>query len=180
MDLQVLFVQGGGAGAYEMDAKLAISLQHALGDRYRVWYPRMPNEEQPDYYAYRDQIAASLASLEGPVVLVGHSLGAFVLLRFLSEKPTSYRAAGIFLIAAPYVGMGGWQDEHYAIPENLAARLPEGIPIYFYHSRDDETVPFSHLALYAERLPQAVIREGDGGHQLNNDLSAVARDIRRL
>jgi uncharacterized protein len=41
-------------------------------------------------------------------------------------------------------------------------------------------VPFAHLALYAEKLPQAAVRELDGrGRQLNNDLSEVADDIKR-
>ncbi len=39
---QVLFVQGGGNGGYEVDAKLAASLQEALGTAYHVRYPRMP------------------------------------------------------------------------------------------------------------------------------------------
>jgi hypothetical protein len=38
-----------------------------------------------------------------------------------------------------------------------------------------------HLAMYAEKLPQASLREFDGrGHQFNNDLSKVAADIARL
>jgi predicted alpha/beta hydrolase family esterase len=180
MRQQVLFLQGGGAGAHDADAMLALSLQHALGDHYRVWYPRIPHEEQPAYHAYRAQITASLASLAAPVILVGHSVGGFVLVRFLSEEPSTCQVAGLFLIAAPYVGKGGWQDAHYEMPDNLAARLPAGVPIHCYHSRDDEIVPFAHLALYAQRLPLAVIREVDGGHQLNNDLSAVARDIKHL
>src|ERR687897_976388 len=50
-----------------------------------------------------------------------------------------------------------------------------------YHSRDDETVPFAHLALYAEKLPRATVKEFDGrGHQFDDDLSEVARDIGRL
>jgi uncharacterized protein len=178
MKQQVLFIQGGAAGAHDADAMLATSLQQSLGDHYQVWFPRIPNEENPEYHTYRAQIAASLASLDGPVILVGHSLGGFFLVRFLSERQTDYQIAGIFLIATPYVGMGGWHDEEYAIPDDLAARLPEGVPVYCYHSRDDETAPFSHLALYAKRLPHAVIREVDGGHQLNNDLSVVANDIK--
>jgi hypothetical protein len=42
-------------------------------------------------------------------------------------------------------------------------------------------VPFAHLALYAEKLPQASIHEFDGrGHQFDDDLSEVARDIKEL
>jgi predicted alpha/beta hydrolase family esterase len=180
MNKQVLFIQGGGAGAHDADAPLAASLQHALGDHYQVSYPRMPNEAQPDYHTYRAKIAVALASLDDPVILVGHSVGGFCLIRFLAEKQIDAQIAGIFLIAAPYVGMGGWQDEEYAIPDDLATRLPEGVPLYCYHSRDDDIVPFAHLARYAQRLPHAVIREVDGGHQLNDDLSVVATDITHL
>jgi hypothetical protein len=55
------------------------------------------------------------------------------------------------------------------------------MPISLYHCRDDAVVPFDHLALYAQALPRATVRAFDeGGHQLNNDLSAVARDIASL
>jgi pimeloyl-ACP methyl ester carboxylesterase len=51
--------------------------------------------------------------------------------------------------------------------------------VFFYHSRDDEVVPFEHLALYQAKLPKATVREFDGrGHQFGDDLSEVARDIR--
>jgi pimeloyl-ACP methyl ester carboxylesterase len=93
------------------------------------------------------------------------------------EKPI----AGLFLIAAPFVGTEGWQVEEDAPPEDFASKLPEGLPVFLYHSRDDEWVPYAHLALYAEKLPQATIHEFDGrGHQFDGDLSEVARDIKEL
>jgi len=58
---------------------------------------------------------------------------------------------------------------------------PKGAPIFLYHSRDDEIVPFAHMAIYAKKLPQATIRKFNGrGHQFNNDLSEVAKDITSL
>jgi uncharacterized protein len=93
------------------------------------------------------------------------------------EKPI----AGLFLIAAPFVGTEGWQVEEDAPAEDFAAKLPEGLPVFLYHSRDDEWVPYAHLALYAEKLPQATIHEFDGrGHQFDGDLSEVAGDIKEL
>jgi len=51
--------------------------------------------------------------------------------------------------------------------------------IFLYHNRDDEIVPFRHLALHATRLPRAIVREGNrGGHQFGNDLVNVASDMR--
>jgi uncharacterized protein len=68
-----------------------------------------------------------------------------------------------------------------ALPEDFASKLPRGTPIFFYHGSDDEAVPFAHLALYAKKVPRAIIRTLDGrGHQLNNDLTEVVADIRSL
>jgi predicted alpha/beta hydrolase family esterase len=181
MNKQVLFVHGGGEGAYEEDKKLAENLQNALRAAFDVRCPRMPDEASPDSEAWKGTIARELAALDGEVVLVGHSLGAFVLLRYITEEAVEKPVAGLFLVAAPYVGTEGWQVEEDALPEDFASKLPEGLPVFLYHSRDDEVVPFAHLALYAEKLPQASIHEFDGrGHQFDDDLSEVARDIKEL
>ena len=47
----------------------------------------------------------------------------------------------------------------YALHDGFASRLPNGLSVFLYHSRDDEVVPFAHLALYSERLAQATIHE---------------------
>ena len=61
---------------------------------------------------------------------------------------------------------------------DFAAKLPPGALVFLYHSQDDEIVPFSHLAFYARILPKATVREiASGGHQLNNDLTMIAKDI---
>jgi hypothetical protein len=52
----VLFIQGGGEGAYEADAVLAKSLQRALGDEYDVRYPQMPDESNPDMQTWKTKI----------------------------------------------------------------------------------------------------------------------------
>jgi hypothetical protein len=118
------------------------------------------------------------------VTLVGHSLGGSFLLKYLSEEKIDVQVGGLFLIAAPYWGGDGWRYDGYeevALPKDFASKLPKGAPIFFYHGRDDEVAPFAHLALYADRLPQATIRALDArGHQLNNDLSRVAADIKCL
>ena len=103
----------------------------------------------------------------------------------LSTKGDTKKIAGIFLIATPFWGGDkGWKYEGYealALPEGHANQLPSNAPVFFYHSRDDEIVPFAHLALYAQKFPQATIRElNGGGHQLHNDLSEVVEDIKSL
>lgn len=177
----VLFIQGAAAGAYDEDMRLAENLGTSLGQRFEVHYPRMPNEDDASYAQWREQIELEFASMPGPVVVAGHSVGASVLMKWLSERQDERSIAGAFLLACPYWGGEGWRYEGYEeleLQPGFAARLQPEMPIHLYHCRDDEVVPFGHLALWARALPQAVIRAIDaGGHQFNNDLSALAQDI---
>jgi uncharacterized protein len=170
MKKQVLFIQGGGEGAYAEDELLAVSLQQALGAEYGVIYPHMPGEDDPQYEPWAAQIAVEHGALGDDAIVVGHSVGGAVLLRHLSEAKIDKGIAGIFIIAAPAWGAEEWQ-----------ADLPAGVPVFLYHGRDDEIVPFTHLEQLAEKFPQATVRDVEGGgHQFNNGLSVVARDIKGL
>ena len=184
MTKHVLLIQGAGTGACEEDKKLAASLTKSLGTDYEVHYPAMVDEENAPYEQWTQQIEQELAAMQGPIILVGHSVGASVLIKWLSETEVRTPIGGIFLTATPFWGGNGWLYEGYeelALPEEPATKLPTGVSIFLYHCRDDETVPFDHLAHYAQVLPQATVRElAAGGHQLNNDLSEVARDIKTL
>lgn len=185
MKPQVLFIQGAGEGAYKEDEKLVTSLRRFLGSTYEVRYPVMQNENDAAYKTWVHQIKGELATIKDHVILVGHSVGGSILIKFLTETKTDKAVAGIFLIAAPFWGSdGGWTYDGYealVLPEETDTKLPGEVPIFLYHSKDDEIVPFDHLALYAKRFPGATIRElGGRGHQLSNDLSEVANDIKEL
>jgi predicted alpha/beta hydrolase family esterase len=181
MKSRVLFIHGGGEGAYEEDRRLVESLQDALGTAYDVRCPKMPDQDRPVYQAWKERIAKELEALEGEVILVGHSLGGSILLKYLSEEEVEKPILGLFLVATPYWGVEDWEVGEYALREDFASRIPKEIAVFLYHSRDDEVVPFAHAALYAEKLPRATVREfGGRGHQFGEDLSEVARDVGRL
>jgi predicted alpha/beta hydrolase family esterase len=178
---QVLFIQGGGEGAFLADKPLAESLRKSLGADYQVHYPAMPNEDDPNDEMWRAEIRRQLEKIGGDTLLVGHSVGAYVLVRFMVQDRGRSTLPGVFLIATPFFGEGGWQASDLALPEGFAEVLPPAVPIFLYHARDDDVVPFAHLGLYRQKIRQATVRELEsGGHQLNNDLSIVAADIRRL
>jgi hypothetical protein len=59
--------------------------------------------------------------------------------------------------------------------------LGSALPVFLFHGTSDQTVPASHVHLYARAIPRATVRLVEhGDHQLNNDLREVARDIRSL
>ena len=178
----VLFIRGDGQGAYEADALLAESLQKGLGSTYDVRYPTMPLDENAGYLDWKTEIAAEFANLKDQVILVAHSVGGSILLKFLSEEHVDIPIAGLFLIATPYFGGDeNWDYEELTLSQDFSEKLSSIPHIFLYHSRDDETVPFAHLALYAAQLPQAIVREFDErGHQFKNNLDEIASDIQEI
>lgn len=175
---QILFIHGGGDGGYEADARLADSLRLRLGDAYHVRYPKMPDDSTSPDFGWGEKIGREIAAAGDELILAGHSLGASMLLKFLSENEIHARIKGIFLLATPFwSGDEDWQ-KGLTLQEDFAERLPRGVPIFLYYNDDDEEVPASHLAVYARKLPGAVIRkQARGGHQFDNDLAIVAQDI---
>ena len=82
------------------------------------------------------------------------------------------------LVAVPFVGAGGWTSDEFQLPSDLGARLPPGVRVEVFHGLADETVPPSHAELYVRAAPQAQLHLLPGrDHQLNNDLSEVAKTI---
>jgi predicted alpha/beta hydrolase family esterase len=179
---QVLFIQGAGQAVHDAwDDKLVRSLERALGGGYTVLYPRMPDEADPRYSPWKAVLVNELDKLNAGAILIGHSVGGTFLIHALAEHPAKRRPGAVSLIGAPFIGDGGWPSDEIERPADLAERLPPELPLFLYHGTADDVVPFEHLELYAKLLPQAVIRRlRDRNHQLDNDLSDVARDIRSL
>jgi predicted alpha/beta hydrolase family esterase len=182
MKKQVLFIKGAGAGTHdEWDNKLVDNLRRELGPRYNVRYPRMPNEADPSYNMWKAALAEEIATLVDGAIVIGHSVGGTILINTLAEAPPQRKLAGVFLIAAPFIGAGGWPSEDFTPIADLGARLPPKMPIYLYHGSEDETVPFAHVDLYEEAICGATVHRLDGrNHQLNDDLAEVADNIRAL
>ena len=149
-----------------------------LGPEFEVRAPRMPQPANPRYQPWADRIAQLIHDHPSPV-LVGHSFGASVLLKFLAEAALRPPFAGLFLIATPFWGA---DFPEFALPPDFGSRLRDASPLFLYHSRDDPELPIDHLERYSRALPQAVVRTLDArGHEFNQkQFPELVADIRGL
>ncbi|WP_106850195.1 alpha/beta hydrolase [Blastococcus sp. Marseille-P5729] len=154
--MQLLFLHG--AGGYEDDQALATRLGAAAGVQPRM--PRVPDENM-SYEGWAVPIRAALGDLGPEDLVVGHSFGGSVLLKVLAERAWPLTRA--ILLAVPCWRPEGWDQSEYAFD---GAEPPQTLVLH--QCRDDEVVPFEHLALNAAALPRArVVEHAHGGHQLD-------------
>ena len=152
--------QGPGEGSSTFVARL----RDALGDHWDVRFPILPDPDDPHYEPWSQALERELASADAPITVVGHSLGGSVALKLLSGRELADRIAGLVLVATPFWGDRDWEAE-WALPAGWPGPDVGLPPTHLFHSRDDEEIPFEHLARYEARLPQAVVHPLDGnGH----------------
>ena len=138
----------------------------------------MPRPGRPHYRTWAQRIDELIVSARRPI-LVGHSFGASVLLKYLSETVRRPAFAGLFLIATPFWGT---DFPEFALAPDFGERLRDVASLYLYHSRDDPEIPFETLERYRHVLPHAKVRALEGrGHEFNQpQFPELAADIRRL
>lgn len=95
MKKQVLFIHSAGAqGPHQGSSDLAEYLQKGLGAEYNLLYLKIANPENPEYSLWKAQLEKEFTKLNSEVVLVGHSLGGSVLLKYSKvDWPTVVRSA---------------------------------------------------------------------------------------
>jgi predicted alpha/beta hydrolase family esterase len=179
----VLVVHSSGPqGPGEGSEPLVGRLREELGSDYDVVFPVMPDTEvDPHYEPWRDRLSAELDKLEAKVIVLGHSLGGSVALKYGALVGFDDNVAGLVTAAAPYWGTSGWEQE-WALPERWPEDRMQLPPAVLFHSRDDEEAPFSSLERFAERFPEARTQplEGNGHLYDRGDLSAIVAAIRSL
>jgi uncharacterized protein len=171
----ILFIHAAGDPRQpEGSGELTDYLARELGDDFQVIAPIMPKPDDPEYRLWRDAIERQLGELGDDLLLVGHSFGGSVLLKYLAEGTYQRPIAAIFLVSVPFWGP---DFPSFALPGDFASHLPS-VPIFLYHSRDDPEIPVSHLRRYQEHLPDATTRIIEGSqHSFTSGLPALVRDI---
>jgi uncharacterized protein len=157
MTKPVFVIHGAGMPAFRRgDVYWKSLLGDALGSSHRVTSPLVPDPENPTYPNWAGVIARSLDGHD-PLTLVGHSLGASLILKYLSENRTTREITGLFLVSTPHWGAPDGKMAEFALAPDFADRLPK-VPIYLYQSEADTVVPIEHLRTYAKALPHAHVR----------------------
>ncbi|MDO4781039.1 MAG: alpha/beta hydrolase [Candidatus Saccharibacteria bacterium] len=133
-----------------------------------ILLPSMPNSNNAQFDEWVMWFEKMIPFFGDDVRLIGHSLGAMFLAKYLHMRPLVRPVRQLHLIAggynAPEHDYGSFEITSATGLERSAAE------IHLYHSQDDSVVPFAELAKFQTDLPTAQIHVfTDRNHFLQPD-----------
>lgn len=157
--MTALWLHGAGAGARDAPFDKVSALLGGI----EIVAPQMG---EPDPETWGDAIAGALDALPEDALLIGHSLGASMLLKVIAERRPHRPAPALFAFAPPWWGPEGWGQESFHLPQGAAGAFDAVRALRFYHGTADDIVDASHSALYARAFPEALCRLVAGADHL--------------
>jgi predicted alpha/beta hydrolase family esterase len=180
---QILFAHSGGEQGSQGKGSfdLVSALKAELSNEYKIHCPIIDDPEAPTYEKWKILFSREFNKIEEPIILVGHSLGSSMLLKYLSEENPNTSISGLFLVATPLWGKGGWDVDDFVLQKNFEATLIHISKVCLYHCKNDSIVPFDHLAFYKKAFPNSTVRELNGkDHAFAKGLPELVSDIKEL
>ena len=119
-----------------------------------VLVPDFPNKQNANFYEWSIYFEKILDLLGDEVYLVGYSLGAMFLAKYLHDKPLNSPVRKLVLIAPCYDDTTNEELGSFGI--DSATGLEKSTEeIHLFHSQDDPVSPFSELDKFKRDIPDA-------------------------
>lgn len=154
-------------------------LRQKLGSDYEVILPIMPNKTNARFEEWKIWFEKIIPFLNEEIILIGHSLGASFLVKYLSENNLPKKLKAVFLVSGVFdTDTEGYTLHSFSLPEKLDLQTEN---IYLYHSKDDPVVPFSALENFAQIFPKAHTRIFEDRKHINQEeFPELVQDIQNL
>lgn len=168
-----------GAGR-SVDDPLLVTLSSSLADVFRPHAIPM-HADGNGAEGWMGILSDRLAPINESTVLLGHSLGASQILKWLTERQPAHLPKAVVALASPYWGTEDWDVEEYQIAAGSTKALSQ-ISLLFWQGDADTVVPPSHLERYRDLFPSAEFNLLPGvGHDFDRaSLGSIASRLRQI
>jgi hypothetical protein len=137
----------------------------ALGIACQV--PQFPTPEGQSLQAWLEVLQGAAFQPDETTILIGHSLGAAFLLRYLETTPLRFKAA---LLVGAFLGEVGLERfdrlnrDFFLDPFDWMALRKTGTPFFCYQGSDDPYISYAQFAFLADQLEAQKILVSKAGH----------------
>lgn len=139
----------------EKKKKWKTTLSQNLWDKFQLFDPLMPNKDFADYNHWKIIFEKTFKYLNDNVILVWHSLWWTFLSKYLNENIFPVKINKILIIAWAFKDSKQEKLWNFNFDTNLQNLKKYEKDITFFHSKDDEVVPFEDLMDYKKIFPNS-------------------------
>lgn len=160
------------------------TLKKNLEDKFDVIKPKMPLKENAKYKEWKIHFEKHFPFLKDDIILIGVSLGAIFLAKYLSENKFPKKILATYLICPPFDNSLPGEDlvGGFTLKSNLSLMEKNSENLYLMFSEDDDVVPLAHAEKFKEKLPNAkfIIYKSKNGHFNISRFPEIERNIKKF
>lgn len=127
-----------------------------------------------------EKMKEQVGYLKNDDIILGHSLGAFIVLQYLEAVEMTETPRAVVLVAAP------WKVQKAELRSLFIADLDAEVLMWkarefvVIHSKDDKLVPFEHGEKLSAYLKANLIEAKDDGHFMDDKYSILLDTIKEI
>lgn len=178
MSLGDLFLVHGAGRS--VDDPVLVTLSSSLADVFRPHAIAM-HADGKGAGGWMGALSDCFTAINESTVLLGHSLGASQILKWLAESQLAHLPKAVVALASPYWGTDDWEADEYRIAASSTKAFSQ-ISLLFWQGDADTVVPPSHLERYRDLFPSAEFHLLSGvGHDFDLvSLASIANRLRQI
>ncbi len=141
--------------------------------------PKIPLEGEPDVLLCIDALVQAVGRLDEKTIILGHSLGGVLALRYLEAAEAVSTPRAVMLIAAP------WQTKSETIKNLFLSEFDYDVVAWkakefvIVHDKEDTMVPFDHALKYQKMLNAELIETTGNNHYMDAEYPILFETILR-
>lgn len=149
---------------------------------FEVLTPELPlsTKDELDLPEIIETMKEQVGYLKSDDILLGHSLGAFIILQYLEAVEMTETPRAVVLVASP------WKVSRPELRRLFIADLDADVLMWkareyvVVHARDDKMVPFEHGEKLAERLKARLVATEGEGHFMESPYPVLLETIKQI
>jgi uncharacterized protein len=131
---------------------------------HEVTAPQLPDAENPNEQAWNEALLEEVRTVDDETIVVGHSLGGAMALRFLEAVEARSTPRACLLISTPWMIRSEKFRGFFLSELDFEVLMWKVSRFAVLHSKEDDVIPFDHAQKY-EKVLHAKLYETEGaGH----------------
>ncbi|PJE76979.1 hypothetical protein COV05_02190 [Candidatus Uhrbacteria bacterium CG10_big_fil_rev_8_21_14_0_10_48_16] len=149
---------------------------------FQVVVPELPlsTKEEINLPEIIEKMKDQVGYLKNDDILLGHSLGAFIILQYLEAIEMTETPRAVILVGAPFNVSRPELRRLFIVDLDADVLMWKAREFVVVHAQDDQMVPFDHGEKLAVQLKARLIAPQNGGHFMDEKYPVLLETIEEI